>query len=759
MRDFLKEHKLALVICAILFILPFFWLKPGEMDLGGDNNRLYFYDPMSYLKYATLYSVFTEGMGLVQQRYYEIPYVVLLAFLKIFLSSPTFLIATINGIKLGGAFFAIYLTVCQFIKQIYSRDDKKIYLAGILSGIFYVSALGSIHISSEWETALTTHNLVFLNPLIFYLLFRFFLTQRYAYLSIALIISFIFASNFSFTGSATFFAFYPIAIGFLLMYVKFFAKKPILKGIVFGLILFLGTHTFHLLSQFTNLFDHQSAPHAQLFNPAVQQEGLRVFGAVSSYGMTILNLLLSSQDKFLRMLSFAPAVALIIGLMLNKKKEVLFSYLFFFITFFLVTANITNIGYHLYKSLFHISVFSMFRFFYVKWMYVFLFFYALLFGLSMYTIFLKLKPFYTKLFMLLGFAIFIIVGIPLFSGSLVNRNIGGSNLKMAITMDPAFEQTIKFINTLSDDGKFLSFPLTDFNFQLVSGKYGGAYAGTPILAYLRSKYGFYGTRDFGWQDSDLVKYAELITKYASEKNYDHLLRIFATLNIRYIFHNSDPKIYEESFKIVAGPYAYIKSSLPATQKDYSDFIQHFPVHEIYKKGPYFIYELDKSVYNPTIFIPDGIYQSDKLSFDEDKIHAVFIDPSICDKEQLKDLCHYKPSDAKNIHFTMVNPTLYKVDISQSELAEATLLVMQHTFNKGWKLIIDDKSLPEDRHISVNGYANGWLLKSTDFPNDKTNVFYIELESQKYFWYGWAVTAVSLTIVIALLVVSLVKQPH
>ncbi len=58
---------------------------------------------------------------------------------------------------------------------------------------------------------------------------------------------------------------------------------------------------------------------------------------------------------------------------------------------------------------------------------------------------------------------------------------------------------------------------------------------------------------------------------------------------------------------------------------------------------------------------------------------------------------------------------------------------------------------------MNGYANGWLLGKNEIPQKEKFTLFIKLDSQKYFWYGWAVTAVSLSIVIALLVVSLVKK--
>lgn len=729
------------------------------MDLGGDDNRLFFYDPITYLKNTNLYGFRTEGKGIVEPRYSEIPYVSFIALLKFLISSPTFAISFINGLKLAAAFIAIYLIVHQFIKKIYSENSKYTSISAILAGIFYVVSLGSIHMSSEWGTALVTHNQVFVNPLIFYLLFKFILTNTYKYLWTALLISFIFAPNFSYGSAPAFFAFYPLAFLFLITYVKFFLKKPILwQGICIGFLLFLGIHAFHLFSQVSSLFDSSSSIHNRVFSKSEAiKEGLSYFLAIRPHGMASLNLLLPSENIFLRLISFISPVIVIIGFIINRKKEFLFVSLFFLLTLFLVTANITSVGFEFYKSLFYIPAFSMFRVFFVKWIYVFLFFYAILFGISIYNMLLKLKSSYGKIFYLSAFILLVITGIPLFLGKPVNSNIvrGSNNVKSILKMDPRFEQTVQFIRSLPDDGKFLSMPLTDFSSQVVYGKDGGAYAGVPVLRHMTHKYGFYGDRDFGWQSSDPVKYTEEIKKYAREKNYDRLLSIFASLNIRYIFHNSDPNVYEGKF-IDGGPwYFYIKNSLPNTQKGYKNFIHKFPVNIIYVNGPYRIYEIDKSVYNPTIFIPNSVYQSDMLSFDKEKIHSVFFDKDTCSKSELRSLCFgfYKVSSVSSA-FRMINPTFYEVTVEKNEPQESILLVMQHTFNKGWKLRVDGKYIPENQHISVNGYANAWQVLQKDIPQKKQYTLFIELDQQKYFWFGWAITSGFLTIIISLLVYSL-----
>lgn len=758
--DFINKYKYVISIALLLFIIPFFWLKPGEMDVGGDHNRLFFYDPITYLKNFSPYAFRTEGMGIVESWSFEIPLIGFIAFLKFLVPSPTFAISFINGLKLAGAFFTIYLLTCEFIQQIYSKNNKNTEIAAILAGIFYVVSLGSIHINSEWTTALVTHNQVFLNPLMFYLLFKFLLTKRYTYLWITLLLSFIFSYNFSYDGTPPFFAFYPIALLFLCLYVRVFLNKSIpWKGLGIGLFLFFCLQAFHFFGQLFNLFDSSSYINSRVFNPA-KTEGMNYFTAVAPSGMVVLNLLLPSENFFFRWLSFLSPIILIIGFILNKKKEFLFISLFFMLTFFLATANITNVGFELYKNLFTIPAMSMFRIFFVKWMYLFLFFYSLLFGLSIYVILLQLKTCYKKILYLSIFILLVIAGIPLLIGEPVNKAIvrGSNNVRSVIRMDPRYEQTLQFIRSLPDDGKFLMLPLTDFNFEVIYGKEGGVYAGVPVMAHLTQKYGFYGDRDFGWRSSDPVKYAEDIKKYAREKNYDRLLHIFTTLNIRYIYHNADPNIYETKFSDGGPWYFYIKNSLPNTQKGYTDFIRHFPVRTIYKNGSYNIYKLDNSVYNPTIFIPKGVYQSDRLSFDKDKIHSVFIDTRICNKGELKELCKngYKPSSV-DTNFRMINPTSYEVTVRREQPIKSILLVMQHTFHHGWKLIIDGREIPENQHITVNGYANGWLLTEKDISAKKSYNLSIQFDPQKYFWYGWIITGASLIVVLWLLIISLIKK--
>ncbi|MFZ5845154.1 MAG: hypothetical protein ACOY0S_01660, partial [Patescibacteria group bacterium] len=454
--------------------------------------------------------------------------------------------------------------------------------------------------------------------------------------------------------------------------------------------------------------------------------------------------------------SFITPLIIIFGFILNKTKKsrYLLISLFFVITLFLATANITNLGFEFYRKLFYIPGLSMFRNFNTQWLYVFIFFYALLFGFAAYNILVKLKSSYTKIFSGLVFLLLVITGLPLFAGEPLTKSIirGSNNVPVKFKMDPRYEETLRFISTLPDDGKILVLPLTDFYYQVITGRDGGAYEGPSTISHLTGKYSFVGYQEFGYQAFDPAPYAEDIMRYSREKNYQRLLRIFTTLNIRYLLHNSDPKNYEESFS--PGPYGYMMTSLPKTQEAYKDFISQFPVHIIYSNGPYTIYELDKSTYNPTIFIPDGIYESDSLSFDNDKTHSVFINKAICDRGELRDNCEALPNLPKaQLEFKMINPTKYLIVVRDYKPGKPLFLVMQHTFHKRWKLILNNQIIGEQTHIPVNGYANGWILTGNDLPQQESFTLNIKFEPQKYFWYGLSITSASLVILIVLLVLS------
>lgn len=753
----IKKFNPAIFIGFVFFVLPFFWFSPGAIDIGGDGTRLYFYDPGEFLKNVTVYAPTPEGKGDIDPaKHAYLIYVAFLACVHFFLKSPYLLISVFTGIKLSVGFLSIYFIVKEIILGYKYNDNNtfKLELAAILAGIFYIISTASEKLIFFWEKPLFSHDQIFLNPLMFFLLLRFFLTRKWRYLLSVLFLSFVFSANFAMIASPAFFSFYPLTVVFLLLYVIFIRKKKIfLRDLFFALITFLGLHAFHLLPEIATVLDKGSVTNTVVFKDVVKG-GVNFFIAIRGEGKASMSFFLPSPDTFLKWTAFVGPLVVISGFLLGKikRKELWLNSLFFFITFFLVSVNITDIGYQFYQNLFYIPGFSIFRHFFVQWAFVFIFFYALLFGQCLFLIFSKLKTKYVKIITLSILILFIIGFWNFLNGKLVDGiQWGSKNVKSAMIMDPKYEQTLEFLRSLPGEGKIVLFPLTSFYHQIIHGTNNAAYVGPTSISYLTPKKSF-----AGYQNFYPYPIPEEMMRFAKEKNYDALTQLFSLFNIRYIFHNTDTKVYEEKFPLF--PNDYMMTAFPKTQKEYKRFVQSFPVSTIYRNGSYEIFEFNEKVYRPEVYIPDSLYIDDMvniISKKEISYRAAFIEKSECEKNSItSDFCkkNYKPPKV-SIRIEKINPTQYIIHITQSKSNSPFLLAFQNSFHTGWKLKFDSKnSISEDKHVLVNAYANGWIITPDDRKEKNEYTMILTLETQKYFWYGLYITCFS---VISFLVVGFV----
>ena len=747
---FLKEKflkKLPIVIFLVLFFVPFFWFPKNAVDLGGDGNRLYFYDPLAFTNNVSIFGITPEGKALVNpSNHAYLFYVLFIAGIKQIVGSPSTVINIFNGFKLSIGFLSIYLIVKELIQA--GKSNKRIFfyvdLPSILAGFFYTIATGNEKLIVYWVKALHSHDQVFLNPLIFLLLLRYLLTQNRWYMVCVLFVSLLFSANFAMISAPPFFAFYPIALLFLFLYVIVIRKVKIrIREVVIGLFFFLGLHAFHLIPELLAVFQNNTVATSVVF----KESGVNYFTAIRGLGLAVVGIFVPSPATSLQWASFIAPFVLIMGFFQSwkKNKEIGLLCVFFFTTFFLVTANITHVGIELYKKLFLIPGFSMFRNFYLQWGYIFLFFYALLFGESLALVFKKIKVKYIAFAALSVVFLFIIGYWPFLSGRSVDGiHWGSKGVKTAMIMDPRYEQTLAFIKKLPDEGKIVAFPLTDNYIQVVFGMNNAAYSGPSTLPFLTGKKSFAGYQNF-WPDP----IPEHIMKFSKEKNYTALLQLFSLFNIGYLFHNTDPKIYEEMFPNF--PNSYMMTSMPKTQEEYKEFVKHLPVRQIYENGPFQMFEFEERVYRPEVYIPDSIYQTDMLERIEDKsvsFRSAFIEPAQCSQSKIiADFCNARyVSPNLNVSMTKLDPTRYMIRVKQSGSAAPFLLVFQNSFHTGWKLSIDERSpLGEDQHVLVNKYANAWIITEADRNGKTEYTVSLNLETQKYFIYGLWITGFSLVI--------------
>lgn len=611
-----KTNILAFIIAIFLFFIPFFWLKPGEMNLGGDSGRLYFYDPFSYLNNTTLYSFSSSGTGVENFGYPPLFFILVLILFKLIFSSPTILISIFNGIVLSCAFLSIYFIVRDLLSNFKNPIKEYVVVcSSILAGFLYIFSQLSIY--SGWENPILSHNQIFLNPLIFLLLLKYLITRKKLYMYIAILISVVFAANFSFEGAPPFLAFYPLSLTFLLCYAKFIKKILInYKELVFGIVIFLLAHSFHLIPEISNLF----SPGSSLSKVVFVQEGestrmgFDFFVAVAA--SVKVSLIWLSAAQFQRELIFSILIifpiTFILGFYFNKGKTLLLTGIFFLVAMYFTSANITDSGFFLYKQLFKIPGFSMFRNYHAQWSYVYFFFYVLVFGQTFAIIVSKLSR---RLFLTFTFVFTLVIlgfGMPLITGaaSIVTHKENG--IRYTFRMDPIYEKVLDYFRKYPIDGKTISFPITAPGFQIFQGKDGGVYQGLPPISYLtgKSNFGGYGT---------LKPFSEIFVKAMYDRNYDVIKEIFSILNIQGIFYNSDPYIYSDNFQ--AYLYNYISQFSPKDQKEYKKFIENIPVGKRIDFGNnYHIYPLKTDTYLPHIFVAtETLYANNQnaLALDRD----------------------------------------------------------------------------------------------------------------------------------------------
>ncbi|MFZ5845157.1 MAG: hypothetical protein ACOY0S_01675 [Patescibacteria group bacterium] len=603
----LLKVLLPVLLTLILFFIPFGWLQPGEMDLGSDSSRLYFYDPTNYLKGQSLYGVSSSGLGEENTSYYGIPLFLILAAIKRIIPSSTLLISGFYGVSLSLAFLFIYLTVYRLLSDGYAFSVKT--LAATVAGLFYIFSPGSI---LGWGHNILTFNQVFLNPLMFYLALQFFLSARMIYILAMLLLTIIFAPNFNFTGAPPFFAFYPLSFLFLIFYTRYIKRRPVpLKKIAIGGLLFLLVHAFQLFPVIVHLGTPGSAVSEAIFSKVAKLDrGLRYFTDIAPnirVSISLLGLPQMTQLKFYAALFAAFPLIVITGFLWQKSKASLLTGIFFLIALYWASANITQLGLAFYKVLFLVPGFSMFRNFFGQWQYTFLFFYALLIGQSLGIILDKWNKRYAVVLPMLLSLFLVFTAWPLINGKIINSiHWTSENIKIPFVMDERYEKILTYFRSLPGNGKVLTLPLTDPGYQIIAGKKEGAYVGPSTIAYLTGRQEFSGYNEFG-------QLRDTLLGLARSQQGDNFKKLLGMLNIRYIFHNADPLIYEKGFPTF--PYQHVKKFLPSDQAAYRRFIKELGLPlKLNIDDTFYVYELDDTYYLPEVYVADqSMYVSQPIN--------------------------------------------------------------------------------------------------------------------------------------------------
>ena len=127
----------------------------------------------------------------------------------------------------------------------------------------------------------------------------------------------------------------------------------------------------------------------------------------------------------------------------------------------------------------------------------------------------------------------------------------------------------------------------------------------PTISYLTGKSDFSGFESLKPFDGTFLEAIK-------NKNYDALNRILAIMNIKQIFYNSDPFIYES--KLQGYLYDYVSKFNPKDQNEYKAFVENIPHSDRIDFGDkYHIYSIESSSFLPHIFTTsEEIYTNDTV---------------------------------------------------------------------------------------------------------------------------------------------------
>lgn len=731
-----------LLIALALFFIPFFWFTPGEGDFGGDSSRLYFVDPGAWLKYHGLSEINISDYGFHNPAYFLIPFLLLLQALHLlFFNQVHLVLSTFNGFLLATAFLSVYLIIRDLHRG--QKHEGITRLSAILGALFFVLAPVMAY---NWQKALYSWHQIAAYPLLFWLFLQYIQRKQTKYILYGLLLTVLFAPNFSAYAAPALFSFWPLVLPLLFVYAALHQKmRWLLRGFAIFIPLFLLLHSFQIIPQLASLFSPSNALYQNAFTEAGQAvRGLPYFEGVRPMVKLVYNLTAFPQYSlyvrtnvapyFLDLLSryginslavfFSFPMMILFGILYSthqqRKQHILFlsCVLLFAGALFFMTGNLFGLfGPRGYAALFSLPGFAMFRSFYGVFVVPYIFSYALCLGMGLVYV-LKHISRYAVRGVLVGWLVVVLLygSIPFLTGKVVNTIMSDTNnIKLSNQFPADFVDILTAIKGMKTDGKFLTTPLTNSGYQIIEGMDGGAYVGPSPLALLGGKHTFSGLSTLTIPGSAVFTPEFFLARVAAE-DYESLHRLFALMNIGFIFENNSPLVYRDGF--IGWPYSQELWRAFPTTESWHTFINELGYTPVTAQGPYTLY------HNPSRFLPHIYLPRTVVTYRSPNELAEYLMAE--DKYDLRTAFFLTQENPRTTTIASVDSTSLEVKkinemkylIHLHSLQENTPLVFSHAWHPGWKLRVNNHAdseswfpptIDEQYHVRANEYANAWLL--------------------------------------------------
>lgn len=752
----LKHFNPVVIICIVLWFVPWFWFAWGEGDFGGDSTRLYFLDPDAWLKSYGWSEINVTDWGFGNPNHFLIPFLLLIKGLRaVFFGQVHLVLAAFNGSLLAVAFAAMY----AIIRDLHPGQERGRYtrLSAIMGALFFILIPVMAY---NWQKALYSWHQIAAYPLLFWLLLRYVTRKNTLYLLYGLILTLVFSVNFNIYVSApTLASFWPFALPLLAMVAAQQQKiRWLLRGGVIFTAIFLLLHSFHTIPYAVLLFSPHTSIYQNVFTSAGRvSRGLNYFEAVrpmvkfvytvtgfpqySLYTKTgasphIKNMIVQYGVSVMAAFFLFPLV-IVLGLFGSTQRalkepprqRILFlsTLLLWLLALFLMTANLFGAyGPRGYAALFALPGFAMFRSFYGVFVVPLIFLYAISFGMGLRYVLLALSRRGARVALVSLLVLTLLYGAwPMLGGQVVNMVISDTNnLTLSNRLPDDFMAMLAEVKSIDLDAKYLTMPLTQYDYQIIADEKGGAYVGPSPVGILGGKHTFSGLSVFSIPHSRIFS-SEFFLDRVRARDYRTLNRMFSLMNIGFIFENASPTAYRDGF--TGFPYSQDVWRLWPDNASIRDFILQLGYRPMIDRGSFHLYA-NLEAFLPHFYIPHSIVRyrhPDELADYLTTAQEYDLRTAFYQADTAVQVTAVSAPDTQ-VEFKKIHEMKYRIRIHN--LKGTVPLVFSNAYLPGWKLFVaqgvsqnqmlDDGTwweswrlapLPETYHQRVNEYANGWEL--------------------------------------------------
>jgi hypothetical protein len=703
-------------ILALLFFTVFFLGYAGRLNLGGDDSRLYLVYPWTWIENVGLRTIYYDGaFSQYSQQFFIIPYLLFIAFLKLFIPNAYLLQTVIFTLALLGSFIAFQRLLAHLTG---STNTNQFIAAGaytcspILLQFLFPDPLQYLFLPVYIPLIILTflkylknpHSILLLAAIVWSTLFSVILhgipwiLPMLVVILATLILS---ASNFS---KSTILAFLKKSIIFtsIIAVSQSFWIYPLVQQLQSSNSRLSGILSLENDNQFEKSINSNSS-HLNIFFPLLN---LPHFGLQNKFNWPLYNF-------FVDYYQFSAAISLIYIFLLltlvsskNKTKLEKIVIIALLISLALYTANIYLIK-NLYIIAGSIPGFIMFRNFFDKFAFTFVFFWA---G----AVYFSLQRIKSNRFKgIIGTTVLVAIllqAVPFISGQMLklpSRSLDTTFYQRGLQNIEVIRKDLEQLDSESV-GTVLSLPFTNASYDIIAENNKVSYIGISPIPVFTSKKSIAGKMSI---PAEIFERFELAIIFQQETQLQQLLNF---LNVTHLikYKNIPPEFYQTS---------YFSSSLGLAEQEWllSTSIVNCNQELTSLSICTLKNQQNELFYSPTIPHPRSADFFNNADFDSDFLLQTNI------KFNTSDLVHAEIEDTK------ISPEEYSLQIELPSQNDS-LIVMKDIFREGWKVYHKD-TLVNLKTFPVNKFHTGILLEYSEIADylDSENKVWLSLRFQPH----------------------------